>query len=269
MLLSCVVNLKVHQESLVPPSMGQLLHAFFLDRVRRLAEERAEDLHRAEEIKPFTVSPLWGRVTYQDNRWRLYPGETYSFRVTSIDKELSLWLVEEWAPSLKEEVVLAGASFQVAGITVKPEEHAWAGMTAFEEIYNRYIDCQVDKKVGIYFHSPTTFRVRGNNYPLPDPRKVFLNLLNKWNMYSPVHLGDNFTDYIEANVHPGMYQLQTKIMHFDRYKQVGFTGTCHFNIREQQEDILLKIVHMLAEFAFYAGVGYKTTMGMGQCKKIL
>ncbi|PHJ39182.1 hypothetical protein P378_05000 [Desulforamulus profundi] len=57
MLLSCVVNLKVHQESLVPPSMGQLLHAFFLDRVRRLAEERAEDLHRAEEIKPFTVSP--------------------------------------------------------------------------------------------------------------------------------------------------------------------------------------------------------------------
>lgn len=269
MLLSCVINLKINQESLVPPSMGQVLHAFFLNRVRLLDQERAEILHRSEEIKPFTISHLWGKVTYQDCRWRLFPGECYSFRITCLDSELSRWLSEEWMPALVgEEVALAGAAFRVIGFTVTPVEDPWANLTTFEEIYNRYIECQVDKKVGIYFYSPTTFRIKGSNYPLPEPKKVFLNLLHKWNKYSPVHLGDNFIEYIEANVNPGMYRLETRIMHFDCYKQVGFTGTCWFNVRDRQEKIFLKIVHMLAEFSFYAGVGYKTTMGMGQCRKI-
>lgn len=269
MLLSCVIDLQVNQESLVPPSMGQVLHAFFLDRVRLLDQQRSEVLHRPDEIKPFTLSPLWGKVAYQDYRWRLFPGEHYTFRITSLDSGLSRWLSEKWLPTLVgKEIVLAGAIFLVAGFTVTPTEHPWAGLATFEEIYNRYIECRADKKVGMYFYSPTTFRVKGNNCPLPEPRKVFLNLLHKWNRYSPVHLGDNFTDYIEANVNPGMYKLETKIMHFDCYKQVGFTGTCWFNVRDRQEAIFLKIVHMLAAFSFYAGVGYKTTMGMGQCKKL-
>jgi len=105
---------------------------------------------------------------------------------------------------------------------------------------------------------------RGRNYPLPDPQKVFLNLLQKWNRYSPVNLGDNYLKFIEEKVFPAGYRLQTRIMHFDRYKQVGFTGSCTFGVRKQKDDIMIKVLHMLARFTFYAGVGYKTTMGMGQ-----
>ena len=60
MLVSCVVSLIVKEEVLVPPSMGQVLHAFFLDRVRALEPGLSEMLHGQFPVKPFTVSPLWG-----------------------------------------------------------------------------------------------------------------------------------------------------------------------------------------------------------------
>lgn len=267
MLLSLVIMLRVEKEALVPPSMGQVLHAFFLDTVRQINPALSEELHRASGIKPFTISPLNGKVTYQDNRWRLYPGELYWFRVTGIEFKLSQWLLEVWAVSLPEEVTLAGAKFQLVGVTSNAEQHLWASLTTYEDIYNQCIgNRDVSLKIGIDFSSPTTFRDHGSNYPLPDPVKVFSNLLKKWNTYSPVYLGSDFIEFIEKNVYPSMYRLHTKIVHFDRYKQVGFAGSCQFTIRNPQDDIFISVMHMLAQYAFYAGVGYKTTMGMGQVK---
>ena len=264
-LVSCIISLNTNNEVLVPPSMGQVLHAFFLDSVRNLEPSLAEELHRPAPIKPFTISPLWGRVAFEDNRWRLFPGENYTFRVTSIAPDLSKWLQDKWAHMLPEEITLVGAGLKVTGRTFDHEKHPWAGSTSYEEIYTTAISkTLVPQKLALEFYSPTTFRNRGANYPLPDPQKVFLNLLQKWNCYSPVHLGDNFTEFIEENVLPSAYKLQTRIIHFNNYKQVGFTGICSFGIRRQNDDLPVRVLHMLSEFIFYAGVGYKTTMGMGQ-----
>ena len=270
MLVSCVVSLKVKEEVLVPPSMGQVLHAFFLDRVRALEPGLSDMLHGPHPVKPFTVSPLWGKVVFEDNRWRLFPGEVYSFRITSLFPNLSTWLKEEWVQSLPEEIILAGAKLSFDGWTTDNKKHPWAGSTTYEEIYNSVVNRDgAFNKVNLEFYSPTTFRVGGRNYPLPDPQLVFLNLLQKWNTFSPIYLGENYIDFIKANVLPGAYKLQTRIIHFDKYKQVGFTGNCSFSIRKQRDDILARVLFMLAEFAYYAGIGYKTTMGMGQVRCVV
>ncbi|OAT80410.1 CRISPR-associated endoribonuclease Cas6 [Desulfotomaculum copahuensis] len=267
MLISCVIKLSTNAELLVPPSMGQVLHAFFLDRVRNLSPELAAGLHGPAAVKPFTVSPLWGRVEFTDNRWRLFPGEEYAFRVTSISPRLSTWMRDHWLASLSAEIELAGARLQVAGVTVDPQAHPWASSSDYREIYNTWISRDdVPYQFSLEFHSPTAFKNRGINYPLPDPQHVFMHLLQKWNLYSPINLGDNLLAYIEDNVFLRSFKLQTKIIHFDRYKQVGFTGVCSFGIRRREEEIMARVIHMLADFAFYAGVGYKTTMGMGQVR---
>ena len=267
MLTSCVLYLKTDDEVLVPPSLGQVLHAFFLDRVREISSSLADDLHSPAPIKPFTISPLWGKFSFEDNRWRLYPGEEYTFRVTSISPILSKFLSDEWAPSLSGEIKLAGAALKLCGFTFDQTCHPWAGSSSFAELYDNVIsDSRLSQKLSLQFYSPTTFRSQGANYPLPDPQKVFLNLLQKWNYYSPVNLGDNFGEFIMSNVFPSAYNISTKIMHFSNYKQVGFVGKCSFGIKRQNEDITVKVLRLLAEFAFYAGVGYKTTMGMGQCR---
>jgi len=267
LLTSCAIVLKVRQETLVPPSMGQVLHAFFLNRVRTLDAGLAEVLHASSSVKPFTLSPLWGKVAFEDNRWRLFPGENYTFRVTFIDPDLSFWLQERAEELIPPQVELAGARLDVDHWTVDAQENPWAGTTSYEEIYNAIVSGpKVNNKIQLKFLSPTTFRSGGRNYPLPEPQKVFLNLLQKWNLFSPVNLGDNYIKFIEENVFPAGYRLQTRIMHFDKYKQVGFTGSCTFGVRKQRDDIMIKVLHMLARCTFYAGVGYKTTMGMGQVK---
>lgn len=270
-LLSCVIFLEVKKEALIPPHLGQVLHAFFLDSVQNIDESYSLRLHNPLEIKPFTISPLQGKVEYAENRWRLFPGEKYYFRITSIEPELSHWLVEKWLKSLPEVISLAGTYFHILGWELDHQGHPWAGRSSYEDLYDKYISLNTsNNKVGIEFFSPTTFSSKGNNYPLPDPEKVFSNLLKKWNHYSPVHLGDDFMQFIQERVSPSRLQIQTRIIHFKNYKKIGFVGNCFYNVRYRgEEELILKILKMLGEYTFYAGVGYKTTMGMGQARPVI
>ncbi len=270
MLASCVIFLQVKQEVLVPPALGQVLHAFFLDKVRDLDPALADELHKPASLKPFTISPLWGKTAFEENRWRLFPGEEYSFRVTSLSSALSLWMQNIWAPALPYDINLAGTEMRVCGFTFDQKRHPWADSSSFTDIYDYYVSEEnIRNKLSLQFYSPTTFRSQGMNYPLPDPHKVFANLLQKWNYYSPVHLGDNFLCFIAENLFPSDCRIITKIMHFSHYKQVGFVGQCGYGIKHHNEDIMARAAHMLAEFAFYAGIGYKTTMGMGQSRLLI
>jgi len=44
-------------------------------------------------------------------------------------------------------------------------------------------------------------------------------------------------------------------------------GDVIFNVPDDNEK-LKQALYVLAEFSFYSGIGYKTTMGFGQSKKI-
>ena len=51
------------------------------------------------------------------------------------------------------------------------------------------------------------------------------------------------------------------------YSQKGFVGTCTYYVKAK--DSSAPQVAALAEFARYSGIGYKTTMGMGQaCREM-
>lgn len=36
----------------------------------------------------------------------------------------------------------------------------------------------------------------------------------------------------------------------------------------EEDPYFLSVVHLLADFAFYAGVGVKTAMGFGTCRRV-
>lgn len=84
MLTSTVMKLAVHEDCLLDPTLGQHAHALFLSLIQRAAPEVAEQLHKQERHKPFTVSPLQGRferVRYKRGvKVKLMVGETYWMR---------------------------------------------------------------------------------------------------------------------------------------------------------------------------------------------
>ena len=138
----------------------------------------------------------------------------------------------------------------------------------------------------------------------PDPERVFDSLARAWNTWAPSHfILDTRTiqAYVRDWVVISHYELQTHTFHFDRSTQEGFTGRCVYAMKEREwtrsryaqtleeastsskglrrgESLLpatvgagltpVQALHLLANFAFYAGVGYKTTMGMGQTRPL-
>lgn len=63
------------------------------------------------------------------------------------------------------------------------------------------------------------------------------------------------------------HQLHTQTLPMGNGGQAGFTGVCAYDLCAL-ENSARRVLALLAEFAFYAGTGRKTAMGMGQtcCK---
>ncbi len=91
--------------------------------------------------------------------------------------------------------------------------------------------------------------------------------MRTWNRYSPEVLRIDksaMRDFVKQHVTISNYNLRTTCLYFPRYSQTGFTGTCNYAVEMDREYAAQLMV--LAEFARYAGIGYKTTMGMGQAR---
>ena len=274
LLISAVLSLSASGEKdiITPPTMGKAAHAGFLGLVQKLDSRLAGRLHGGRD-KPFTVS-----FSQEDRKIGTRLNHGPWLRITSLDGELSQLLLELGEnPDRIGPFRLLDAEFQVDKVYHHPEEHPWAGQSSFEELYNNWAarakEGRLPRKVGLRFYSPTAFgRSRSAfDLPLPLPRLVFQSLLDKWNRFSSIPLEPD-EEEIERHVGIERHRLETRMLDFGEYKQVGFIGECWFIIDRQAGAKagmkLLRLINLLADFAFYTGVGRKTTMGMGQVRRI-
>lgn len=268
MFTSLVITVCPASDLTLPLTMGHGLHAAFLDLVGQRNPRLAEKLHAPGRSKPFTISPLYGDFVPNNGTLHLRGEEPYWFRLTSLDPSLSA-LLSDLTPAALPAITLFAERLPVLAIAKDADEHPWAGQTSAETLYeSRMLWDNLPRTFTLQFHTPTTFRSGGQNMPFPLPRFVFLTLAEKWNRYSPVHLGEEIAQVLAERVLLARYDLKTRMLDFGRYRQVGFTGRCEFRIEAKNGDLWGRVPHLLADFAFYAGVGYKATMGMGQVRRM-
>jgi len=285
MLLSAVIRLAPLQPVTLSADLGRAVHAWFLGQVRRADPALAERLHEPNAPRPFTLSSLRGMGQAIGGKVTLTPEREYWLRVTSMEATLSCLLQEQVLPALPEEAELAGATFGLRGATCDPAEHPWAGQTTWEALTQAHLlgAGRVERTLTLQFASPTTFRrtegtsgltdgegqayrVAGHNVPLPLPGLVFDSYLQRWNRFAPVTLPPEVKRYAEECVAVSRYHLQTVLVEFGEAREVGFVGTCRFTALVA-DPYWLRLLHLLAAFAFYAGTGHHTTRGMGQTRK--
>jgi CRISPR-associated endoribonuclease Cas6 len=275
-LYSLVLTLVPTREATVGATAGHQAHAAFLKTMQEADAALAEALHAPNvPNRPFTVSPLLGVGQARDGRVRLSPEQDYFLRFTVLhppifERFMGRFLQGEGRPTVR----LGGALLLIKEILVTPGSHPWAGYTSWAQLA---AGAQPESEITLDFVSPTAFGFGQKAWGkkvivLPDPALVFGSLIRSWNGLAPAPLQvdkDALAAYLEEHVVvKRIERLETRMLHFSRSPQVGFVGQVAYGLMAADEAARCQL-NALADFAFYAGVGMKTTMGMGQVRRVV
>ncbi|MDW8318518.1 MAG: CRISPR-associated endoribonuclease Cas6 [Anaerolineae bacterium] len=267
MLASFIVYLRPLEVVPLGHTLGRSLHGLLLRLVSHVDPALANALHSDISPKPFTVSPLRGRLTPVDGRPCALPTERYSVRYTVLTDETFNALGHVLLARLGSEdaVTLDGQPFALEAISLDPRQSGgWAGITTEQALW---AEARPADRVTLRFASPTTFRTGDMNLLFPLPVSVFGSLARKWQAFCATPLPPHLEEFLAGQVAAERYRLETQVVSYGGHQFNGFVGDCQFRVLHS-DPAYRKAVNVLAAFALFAGVGQKTTQGLGQARRL-
>lgn len=304
-LYALKLQLRPLQRGTLMPFNGELVHGAFLHWLRAAAPDVANWLHEGQKRRIFTCSSLQFnrpphilfRAEQENIHLPLDPEETYSVRITLLLGDLFPLLHEaltkfrlarqetDTAPLLrigKQRLLLDEL------IVTNHDPASWTGFTSLPSLVELAQQQRFGREAALTlnFASLTTFS-RGSSkigygmhqVMLPLPLMVFQNLARRWEDIAPPELVDlvqpeRIEQYLQEDGAIIVdYDLKAHHVHFTTHQQRGFIGTCTYLLRGLDEPTsqeapltIRQQLHLLAQLAFYSGIGYKTAMGLGQAR---
>lgn len=240
-------TLRLSGDQHLPGNVVSALHANFFKWLELADPPLARQIDDAEGVKPFTVSPL------QNNG-----GKWASFKITLLSDDLFPMLNR--GIELRPEVNLLGA---ILPLTEMPHV-----------IADTYAQMMQSTDAGAFtilqFLTPASFRVNDMHYVFPEPGLVFSSYLARWNAFAPgdLHIDEAWLDWVRASVAVSRFQLDSGVMPFGKYQQIGCVGRVQYRVSRPAPENMTYVLNCLAGFAFYCGTGNKTTQGMGQTRRL-
>ncbi|MGQ9466874.1 MAG: CRISPR system precrRNA processing endoribonuclease RAMP protein Cas6 [Anaerolineae bacterium] len=272
MLTSLVLMLQAEETAILPPHLGRASHAIFLQGVAERDPVLAERLHAPDERRPFTCSSLVGvRLERVEGELKavVAPGRPLFLRYTGLTAEISEHLAR-WAEAPPPAVEVEGVWLTVQGATLDPSVHPWAGQTTYQALLREALSTRertLPRHLELEFFSPAAFHSGGRNVPLPLPDLVYGSLVEKWNDFSPVTVSPEVRRFAQECTAISRYDLSTRaVPGKGGGMQIGFVGHCRYTVL-RADPYWVGVLQALTDYAFYAGVGYQTTTGMGQARR--
>ncbi len=265
-LYSIAVAVRPLQAGSIPLAHGYHVYALLLNIIRSSDAALAEKLHAGETVKPFTVSTLTGKMRRNKAQLAISSDTTLYLRYTFLDSAVFSHFMDGALRWGSRPVEIAGLSFSVEEVVTAPRADLSVSFFSYQGILR---EANATRQIDMEFVTPTVFRSGGKrNNIFPEPALVFGSYWNKWQALSPVKMNDDLNSYFE-NINVTRYQLESGIWDFGSYQEVGYSGACRFEIDRNLPDDKAVLINALASFAQFCGTGAKTTMGMGQTRRIL
>jgi CRISPR-associated endoribonuclease Cas6 len=227
----------------------------------------------------------------------LNPMKTYTVRLTFLLGELFPLFYNALMQSKASGAETSSAPFIRLGkqlflleevIFANDDATGWTNFTSPTSLVEKaeHMRFSTDTPFTLEFGSLTAFsrghsRVGYGAYHMlfPLPQAVFQNLLRRWEDIAPAELAhvvhrERIEQYLQDDgVIVIDYDLTAHYVHFTTHLQRGFLGTCTYQLRGPDEKTtsdspltLKQQIYLLAQLAFYCGVGHKTAMGLGQTR---
>lgn len=286
---------------------GKHLHALFLSLVSSVSAEMGDQLHANQANKSFTLSPLQvlgnreqaignrgqgignrgqsptphsllpipSTITF-NHRKPIAPGTPCWWRISLLDDRLFSRLNQLWLNLNPDQPWHLGpADLHITSVLGTPQStQPWANFCNYQQLYEQA--SEHDRKITLQFYTPTAFRQGKFDSAMPTPDCVFGSLLRRWNHYSSMELP---TDILET-VQSSYFDIRTEVA-IDPRRQfqhtsaktnpcehfIGCVGKVTYQVLGNVDALTLRRLNTLADFALYAGVGRKTPMGMGMCRR--
>ena len=103
---------------------------------------------------------------------------------------------------------------------------------------------------------------------LPDPGLTWISLRSHWQAFTGAAIPIEFERWVERNVVvKQVRRWETRALRYKGNALIGGQGDVTFQALHD-DPTMLRTWNLLADFAFFGGVGRKTTIGMGQCRRL-
>ncbi|WP_027340237.1 CRISPR-associated endoribonuclease Cas6 [Halonatronum saccharophilum] len=258
MLYSVIIRFEVKKEGSIKYYPGEALHGMFFNILAQVDEQKATLLHDEYDTKAFTVSPILPYPRFKKGRRVLEGGKEYFFRITFLEDEWYLLFIDHFLYN-GSKLSLQGVEIEVIEVLTTSNDDKRCNAIEYKELRER---SSSNRRIDLQFHSTTTFRVGDKHIIFPMPEYLFYNLLKKWEEFSSIELSLELEDF--EKVYASRYKLESTMETFKRYRIKGFRGECQYEIDLCLSKDKVRDINLLVDFAFYCGVGYKSTMGLGQ-----
>lgn len=307
-LYAFLLKLRPLREGTLMPFSGELVHAAWLDWLRSAAPEVATWLHEGNKRRLFTCSSLqfpypasrMCEAERENVHMPLTPEKTYTIRITLLLGELfplfhsALMDFNTKGSSAGKPpfMRLGKQQFLLEEVVFDTDDSSgWTGFTSFDKLAEKARTLKLGRMepLTLEFASLTTFnrsntrnRIYGPHTALlPLPQYVFPGLARRWQELAPPELagmvqGDRVEQYaLDDGIIIADYNLKPNTVKFTTHWQQGFVGKCKYLLRcpdeataEEAPLTVRQQILLLAQLAFYCGVGYKTAMGMGRTRNV-
>ena len=290
-LFSVLLRLHPVEAGWVSPSSGSQAHAAFLDIVHQNDPVLAEQLHQPNQRRPFTVGLLQGfnhlpaaqleEAIAKNQKVQVLPGQVYWLRITMLDSRIFGTFIQHLITKPRSLFITLGeARFEVSRLIGSPEPgsaaNPWTAYSSFAELSTF---TKVQRYYEFEFATPTAFSMGQQRWGklmklLPEPAHAFESLAKQWETFAPEHLRLAASDltarrlaiWCEESLIVARYALETRYLPSSKFAQSGFQGKIMYEMKGIQSSSEAAWLTPLAHFALFSGVGYKTSMGMGQAR---
>lgn len=258
---------------------GKAAHALLMNVVAQADPALANSLHTGTGPRPFTVSTLHGHFPNKS----LNLEADYTLRLTALTTEVATILHN----AATSGALMPGALVELDYILFKVErcatqtaDHPLADQANYQDMAGQAFFNPIlpPHELTFEFSSPVFFstpnrngtksgEARSSELPYPAAEYVIGSLLERWNAFAPMAFPVDVRRYAAESLVVRRFSLRSRTISVAGGVHTGAMG--HITFKSLHYDrYWMSILHVLARYAFYAGVGAKTTMGLGQCRRL-
>lgn len=243
MLATLQIKLDINRK-IIPYSWGSLFHGALME---LLDSDYVEYLHN-QSLNPYSQYVYFNREQ-----------DTYIWQISTLTQEAKEYVIDKVIERLDDTILLRHNN---ETLTVLSKQIIQS--ITCKEFVDKVFLKEVDKRIiRIKLLTPTTYKSNNEYQLFPSIKALYASIYNKWNAFSDkISLADQEVfEHIIGHSMLIKYNLKSYKYDLEKVHLNSFIGDFSLLFKGPKE--LVTISRLLLEYAKFAGLGAKTTMGMG------